>query len=241
MKYVQLYESVPTVRRGGLVTRWTVYEWFEVRVPEGRAAARQTPPMDATLAPVLAAPLNDVETERLSLRRFAHSDVDALAAVFAKPQVWEFPFGRAFTRDETVGFLESQIDQYDSCGVACWLATERAEARVVGYVGISVPTFYPAILPTVEVGWRFDPDAWGRGYATEGARAALDQSFGPLGLDRVCSLPQAENTASVRVADRLGMTRLQTVTLPGDERRGPVNVAEFWITADQWHTRTEST
>jgi RimJ/RimL family protein N-acetyltransferase len=197
--------------------------------------------MDAALAPVLTGPLADVETERLRLRRFARSDVDALAVVFAKPEVWEFPFGRAFSRDETAGFLDAQIDQYESCGVACWLATERATERVIGYVGISVPTFYPAILPTVEVGWRFDPDAWGQGYATEGARAALDQSFGPLGLDRVCSLPQAENTGSVRVAERLGMTWLRTVTLHGNERRGPVNVAEFWITADEWRTRTEPT
>ena len=109
----------------------------------------------------------------------------------------------------------------------------------MGYVGISVPTFYPAILPTVEVGWRFDPDVWGRGYATEGAGAALDQAFGPLGLDRVCSLPQAENTASVRVAERLGLRHERTVELPGTERRGPVRVAEFWISADDWRTTTE--
>jgi RimJ/RimL family protein N-acetyltransferase len=190
--------------------------------------------MDPDLGPTLAAPLADVVTERLTLRRFAADDVDELTAVFAKPEVWEFPFGRAFTRDETAAFLTAQIDQYESCGVACWLATERATARVVGYVGISVPTFHPEILPTVEVGWRLDPDVWGRGYATEGARASLEQAFGPLGLDRVCSLPQAENTASVRVAERLGMRRERTVTLPGDGRRGPVNVAEFWITAAEW-------
>jgi RimJ/RimL family protein N-acetyltransferase len=190
--------------------------------------------MDPSLGPALAAPLADVDTERLHLRRFASTDVDALAVVFAKPEVWEFPFGRAFTRDETAAFVGTQIDQYESCGVACWLATERATDRVVGYVGISVPTFYPAILPTVEVGWRFDPDVWGRGFATEGAGAALDQAFGPLGLDRVCSLPQAENTASVRVAERLGMQRTATVELHGTEGRGPVNVAEFWITATEW-------
>ena len=190
--------------------------------------------MDPSLGPALAAPLADVETERLHLRRFATTDVDALAVVFAKREVWEFPFGRAFTRDETAAFLDAQIDQYRSCGVACWLATERATGRVVGYVGISVPTFYPAILPAVEVGWRFDPDVWGRGYATEGARAALEQAFGPLGLDRVCSLPQDDNTASVAVAERLGMRRERTITLPGDGRRGPVDVAEFWITAAEW-------
>src|SRR3954454_903298 len=190
--------------------------------------------MDPALGPALAAPLADVDTERLRLRRFATTDVDALAVVFAKREVWEFPFGRAFTRDETAAFLAAQIDQYESCGVACWLAVERATDRIVGYVGISVPTFYPEILPTVEVGWRFDPGVWGRGYATEGAGAALDQAFGPLGLDRVCSLPQAENAASVRVAERLGMRRERTVTIPGDARRGPVHVAEFWITAAEW-------
>jgi RimJ/RimL family protein N-acetyltransferase len=109
---------------------------------------------------------------------------------------------------------------------------------VVGYVGISVPTFHPAILPTVEVGWRFDPDVWGRGYATEGAGAALDQAFGPLGLRTVCSLPQDENVASVRVAERLGMRRTGTVTLHGNERRGPVTAAEFWITAIEWNDRS---
>ena len=190
--------------------------------------------MDPALGPPLTAPLADVDTDRLRLRRFAADDVDRLATVFAKREVWEFPFGRAFSRDETAAFLDAQIDQYESCGVACWLASERATDRVVGYVGISVPTLYPEILPTVEVGWRFDPDVWGRGYATEGARAALDQAFGPLGLERVCSLPQAENMASVAVAERLGMRRLRTLTLHGDARRGPVNVAEFWITADAW-------
>jgi RimJ/RimL family protein N-acetyltransferase len=148
--------------------------------------------------------------------------------------VWEFPFGQAFTRDETAAFVDARIDEYRSCGVSCWLASERATGRVVGYVGVSVPTFYPEILPTVEVGWRFDPDVWGRGYATEGARAALDQSFGPLGLDRVCSLPQSDNLASVRVAERLGMTRVRTVTMPANDRRGAVDVAEFWISADEW-------
>src|SRR6476620_3586538 len=190
--------------------------------------------MDRSLGPVLTAPLADVHSERLHLRRFAATDVDALAVVFAKREVWEFPFGRAFTRDETAAFLAAQIDQYESCGVACWLASDRAIGRVIGYVGISVPTFHREILPTVEVGWRFDPDVWGRGYATEGARAALDQSFGPLGLDRVCSLPQAENAASVAVAERLGMRRERSVTLPGDDRRGAVHVAEFWITAADW-------
>jgi RimJ/RimL family protein N-acetyltransferase len=190
--------------------------------------------MDPALGPALSAPLADVDTDRLHLRRFAPGDVDALAVVFAKREVWEFPYGRPFTRDETAAFVAARIDEYKSCGLSCWLAAERATDRVVGYVGISVPTFLPEILPAVEVGWRFDPDVWGRGYASEGARAALDQSFGPLGLDRVCSLPQSDNTASVRVAERLGMTRTRTLTIPATDRRSAVEVAEFWISAAEW-------
>jgi Acetyltransferases, including N-acetylases of ribosomal proteins len=184
--------------------------------------------------PRLAAPLEDVTTERLVLRRFAIDDLDALAAVFAKIEVWQFPYGRAFTRDETQAFLESQIAHWDSCGVGCWLVIERANDRVIGYAGLSVPTFLPEVLPALEVGWRFDPEVWGRGFATEAARAALTQAFTTLRLDEVCSIPQAENVASVRVAERIGMHRERIVTIPANERRGTLSAVLFRITHADW-------
>ncbi|MBK6705069.1 MAG: GNAT family N-acetyltransferase [Caulobacteraceae bacterium] len=95
--------------------------------------------------------------------------------------------------------------KWEECGFGCWIAIEKSTQRVIGYVGISVPHFLPEILPAVEVGWRFDPDIWGRGYATEGAAAALDEAFNTLGLDAVCSAPQSINPPSSRVCDRLGM------------------------------------
>jgi RimJ/RimL family protein N-acetyltransferase len=187
--------------------------------------------------PPVAALLPDVTTERLELRRFRLDDLDGLAAVFAKPEVWQFPYGRAFTRDETAAFLQTQVDQYSARGFGCWIAVERASGRIVGYVGVSVPTFLPEILPAVEVGWRFDPTVWGRGYATEGARAALDASFTTLGLDEVCSLPQSDNTASVRVAERLGLHLDRMVMIPANDQRGPVEACCFVITIDEWLAR----
>lgn len=188
--------------------------------------------------PRLAAPLGDVTTERLMLRRFARDDLDALAAVFAKIEVWQFPFGRAFTRDETQAFLESQIAHWDRCGVGCWLVIERANDRVIGYAGLSVPTFLPEVLPALEVGWRFDPEVWGRGFATEAALAALTQAFTTLGLDEVCSIPQAENAASVRVAERIGMHRERIVTIPANERRDALSAILFRITHADWNLAT---
>ena len=175
--------------------------------PRRLTAGAETAGHGPSLGPALAAPLADVDTERLHLRRFARTDIDALAVVFAKPEVWEFPFGRAFTRDETAGSSTRRSTSTSPCGVACWHAPSAPPTGCrVRRASRSRPSIAGS-CPPVEVGWRFDPDVWGRGFATQGARAALDQAFGPLGLDRVCSLPQAENTASVRVAERLGMQR----------------------------------
>ena len=128
----------------------------------------------ASAAPAIAAPLGNTETARLLLRRFESSDLDGLAAVFAKPEVWQYPYGRAFSREETAAFLKIQMREWEECGFGCWIAIEKSTQRVIGYVGISVPHFLPDILPAVEVGWRFDPDVWGRGYATEAAAMSED-------------------------------------------------------------------
>ena len=194
-------------------------------------------PTPAEGLPLLHAPLPDVTTERLELRRPTLADLDALIVVFAKPEVWRFPYGRGFTREETEAFLASQIDHWDTCAAGCWIASDRESGRVLGYLGLAVPTFLPAVLPALEVGWRIDPDAWGQGYATEGASAALDQAFSTLGLDEVCSLPQTDNVASVRVAERLGMRHEHDVDLPATERRGAVTAAVFRISAAEWAAR----
>lgn len=191
-------------------------------------------PKPPTAAPKIAAPLGTKETARLLLRRFDSADLDALSVVFAKPEVWQFPYGRAFSREETHAFLDIQMREWEECGFGCWIAVERSRQRVIGYVGISVPHFLPEILPAVEIGWRFDPDVWGRGYATEGAAAALDEAFTTLGLDAVCSAPQVINPPSSRVCDRLGMRLERVATAAATPRRGAVDVNLYWITRDEW-------
>ena len=94
-------------------------------------------------APPIARPLGDVTTARLALRRFSADDLDELAEVFAQPEVWEFPFGRGFTRDETARFLDRQLQEWEECGFGCWIGIERTSGRVIGFVGLSVPTFFP--------------------------------------------------------------------------------------------------
>ena len=188
----------------------------------------------SALHPPITAPLGDVLTGRLSLRRFEPDDLEELATVFAHREVWQFPYGRAMTHAETEAFLHAQITHWNDCGFGCWTARERDTKQLVGYVGLSVPTFFPDILPAVEVGWRFLPTAWGKGYATEGATAALDEAFTTLGLKRVCSLPQADNPRSGNVAERLGMQQIREVNIAANERRGALKAILYEIDAGDW-------
>lgn len=191
--------------------------------------------MDSASAPPIAAPLTDVDTDRLRLRRFASDDLDGLAAVFAHREVWEYPYGRSFTRDETSAFIDAQRRHWEVFGFGLWLAELHETAEVIGYVGLSVPSFIPELLPTVEVGWRFSPDHWGQGYATEAARAALDQGFSTLGLSEICSLPQTANPPSYRVCERLGMRLEGVVECPATDRRGAVDARHYVLRSPHGH------
>jgi len=189
------------------------------------------------ICPPIAAPLGDVTTERLILCRFDSDVLDELAVVFEQREVWEFPYGRGMTRAETATFLNAQIRHWDDFGFGCWMARERQDERLIGYVGLSIPTFLPEILPAVEVGWRLAPSSWGRGYATEGATAALDEAFSTLDLGSVCSLPQADNPRSVRVAERLNMRLVREVSVSANEKRAEVVVSHYEISRGEWPDR----
>jgi RimJ/RimL family protein N-acetyltransferase len=146
-------------------------------------------------------------TERLLLRPWKRSDRAPFAAMNADPEVMRYvrdgsPLTRAQS-DQLVDAVEAHWGQH---GFGLWCAAPRDDPdRCIGFVGLAIPSFLPAVLPAVEVGWRLARAAWGRGLATEGARAALDHAFGPLQLESVISVIDPDNRRSIRVAEKLGM------------------------------------
>lgn len=174
--------------------------------------------------------MSTVETERLRLRPWVAGDIEPLAAIFAEPEVWRYPFGRAFTREESERFLTRQMEHWDTHGFGTWAADLKEEERLVGYIGLSVPTWLPAVLPAVEVGWRLHPGHWGRGLATEGGRASLGYGFESLGLDRIIAIFMAENVASVRVMEKLGMHPFTTA----HDRERDVALEVFAVERAEW-------
>jgi RimJ/RimL family protein N-acetyltransferase len=91
-------------------------------------------------------------------------------------------------------------------GVGPWAVEIPNQAKFAGLVGLSSPTFEAAFTPCVEVVWRLFPDCWGRGIATEAARASLDFGFTTLELHEILAWTTPDNVASRKVMAKLGMT-----------------------------------
>jgi RimJ/RimL family protein N-acetyltransferase len=159
-----------------------------------------------------------VETQRLRLRPWrAADDLPALAAVNADAEVmrWVAP-NRPLRPDESAALLERIEAHWREHGYGLWAVEPRANgAGCIGFAGLAIPSFLPEVLPAVEAGWRLDRAWWGRGLATEAARASIAYGFDTLGLRSVVSIIDAANERSLRVAEKLGMRR-------GPDRLHPV-------------------
>lgn len=147
-------------------------------------------------------------TERLVLRRWRPGDAVPLAAINGDPRVMRYigrgaTLGRALSDEQLVRFER----EWDERGYGIWAVEERERPGVlVGFCGLTVPMFLPAVLPAVEVGWRLAVDAWGRGIATEAARVALAFGFEEIGMREIVAIVHPANERSLRVAAKLGMT-----------------------------------
>ena len=145
-------------------------------------------------------------TERLVLRRWREDDLDAYAALNADPEVMEH-FPSTLTRAQSRESIEIIERRFDDLGYGLWATEVPGVAPFVGFIGLNPVTFDTPFAPVVEVGWRLARPHWGHGYATEGARAALEFGFGTLGLDEIVSFTTPGNTRSWHVMEKIGMTR----------------------------------
>jgi RimJ/RimL family protein N-acetyltransferase len=147
-----------------------------------------------------------VETERLILREFQLSDLDAFLAVMPDPEVMRFSISGPWDRDRTERFLGGCLLDYseERWGFGRWATVHKKDDRLIGFSGLAR---YDDVdgSSEVEIGYRLLPEYWGRGLGTESAAASRDHGFGSLGLPRLISMIQPGNHPSVRVAEKIGM------------------------------------
>ena len=115
--------------------------------------------------------------------------------------------GQPLAAEQTRQWIEVSLNNYAERGWGCFGVTTHEFDRLIGFCGLSVPTFHTHFTPAVEIGWRFVKEEWGNGYATEAARAVVDFGFEQADLDQILSWTIPANERSQGVMERLGMTR----------------------------------
>ena len=147
-----------------------------------------------------------IETRRLILRPWRESDLPIFAEQNADPAVMRF-LASVLTREESDAYVARAQEHLAQTGYCKWAVEAPGVAPFIGAVGLSRVKFEASFTPAVEVAWRLHRRFWGCGYATEAAQAAINDGFSRVGLTEIVALTTLGNTASMKVMERLGMTR----------------------------------
>jgi len=150
------------------------------------------------------ADLIEIDTERLRLRQWRHEDYEPFAALNADPRVMEF-FPSVLTRAESDALADRCAGLIRERGWGPWAIELQATGQFVGLVGLNVPSSRLPFSPCVEVLWRLAFEHWGKGLASEGARAACDVGLRSLNLTEIVSFTVVGNRRSRAVMERVGM------------------------------------
>ncbi|HEX4389064.1 MAG TPA: GNAT family N-acetyltransferase [Steroidobacteraceae bacterium] len=148
--------------------------------------------------------MSELRTSRLRLRHWREADLALFAALNADPLVMEF-LGPCLSRGESDALARRAEDALARRGFGFWALEVHESGLFAGFVGLSVPGFAAHFTPCVEVGWRLSHAAWGKGYASEAARACLEFGFRELALRQIVAFTARANRRSRAVMERLGM------------------------------------
>lgn len=148
----------------------------------------------------------ELVTARLVLRAWKTGDEAAFAELNADAVVTQYLLG-PFTLERSNAQVESFREHFAKHGFGRWAVELPGEASFIGTEGLSVVPYASHFTPSVEVAWRLARPYWGRGFASEAARAALSFGFEHARLQEIVALTVPANARSRAVMERLGMTR----------------------------------
>ena len=173
--------------------------------------------------------MSELVTDRTVLRRWRDDDLDAFAEITAQPEVMRYiRDGRVLDRSGTAERIEAFQRHWEEHGFGLFALVLRETGELAGFTGLAVPTFLPEVMPAVEIGWRLGKRHWGRGLATEAARAVVEYARTEVGLKCLVSIHQVGNDASARVMIKLGMSLERETVEPTHGR--PVRVYAMDLT-----------
>lgn len=154
-----------------------------------------------------------IETERLILRDWKKTDLEPFCQMNADERVMTY-FPKTLTKEDTSTFYETILTEFKEYGFGLYAVEVKETHEFIGFIGFHRATFESEFTPCVEIGWRLKADAWGKGYATEGAKACLKYGFEHLGFSDIYSFTAEINTPSSHVMKKIGMKLLKTFNHP---------------------------
>jgi len=158
-----------------------------------------------------------IDTERLTMRGYTPDDFDEYRAMWGDPTVTHLVGGKPFSREECWTRFLRQVGHWHLAGFGYWATREKASGRFVGEVGFADlrRDIQPPVEGTPEIGWVLAPWSYGRGFATEAARAALAWIESHLAPARTVCLIDPGNAPSLRVAEKCGYQEFESTTYKG--------------------------
>jgi RimJ/RimL family protein N-acetyltransferase len=152
-----------------------------------------------------------IETARLRLRPLAAQDLGAIHGIWVEPEVRRYLWdGERISREKAETVLASSIESFENYGFGIWAVILRENGDLIGFCGFR----HLDGTPKIELIYGISTSYWGRGFATEGAKAAIRYGFEELGLERIVGIADTENIASRRVLEKVAM-RLEQHTSHG--------------------------
>lgn len=147
-----------------------------------------------------------IQTERMQLRQWLPSDLAPFAALNADPEVTRY-FPAPLSRETSDAMAQRCQALITERGWGLWAVETLAHGEFIGMIGLHIPSAALPFAPCVEIGWRLARAHWGKGYATEGAQAALELAFSAIDLTEVVSFTSIHNLRSQQLMQRIGMQR----------------------------------
>ena len=143
-----------------------------------------------------------IETERLLLREITPDDKEEMFRLHSNPEVQKYTGEPPFeSLEEMEEAIRARTNNYKKYGYGRWATFLKDGIQFVGWAGLA----YLPELNEIDLGYRFLPEYWGLGIATEASEAILEYGFNVLGLERIIAIAMKENKASIRVMEKVGM------------------------------------
>lgn len=146
----------------------------------------------------------EIETEKLRLRQWKDSDYKAFAKMNSDKDVMKH-FPNILTQNQSNELADKCRFLISIQGWGFWAVEEKSTKEFIGFVGLNKPGYDLPFNPCVEIGWRLDKKYWGKGYATQAAKAVLNFAFEELKLEEVYAFTSVLNKKSYLVMERIGM------------------------------------